>query len=201
MKRNTREEIEEIAARLKGSNGERTAAIAELCTAFEPLVQSMAARYCQPVIEAEQDELEQEARVGLLEAINTFDRSKGAFAAHAQWRIRSALSSYVQRLENPTRLPTRLVHALPKLRALMLKIAHTTGGEPAIADLAEGMSLSEQTIAAMLAYDNGAMPLNIECRNGETYSISWEAPLISTFPSAELTPEELLMIKEEKERS
>ena len=186
---------------LKGTDVERRMAVEALCRAFEPLAMSLAVTYYQDDIGTEREDLEQAARLGLVEACTTFDAKKGAaFSSHATWRIRSALSSYVQRLENPTRLPTWLMHTLPKLRKLATTMANELGREATVAEIAVRMKLKVEVVEAMLAYISGPTPLNVEMRNGRPDSLLWHEQLVNAIDSGTMTPEEIVMAKERKRR-
>lgn len=199
-KHNSQAYIEELSAQLMSANGDRQAAVASLCLAFEPLVQSLAARYeAQAFVGADREDLEQEARRGLLEACQTFDRNKGAFASHAMWRIRSALSGYVQRLENPVRLPTALVHELPKLRRTIVALSHRLKRDATMDEVSVAMALPMTAITAMLAYEDGGISLmttigNVHSGNGGTATAAY---IIESYESPWLNPEEILLAKEE----
>jgi RNA polymerase primary sigma factor len=193
-------EPEHIAKYIKLLNGsEHDAAVEGLCRAFEPLAVSLASTYYQDDIGTEREDLEQVARLGLVEACITFDPKKGAaFSAHATWRIRSALSSYVQRLENPTRLPTWLMHTLPKLRKMMVKVANELGREPTAMELANRLKLKVEVVEAMLAYISGPTPLNIELRNGSPESLAWHEQMVNAVDGGGMTPEEIIMKREKR---
>lgn len=181
---------------------EREAAVAGLCLAFESLVKSLAARYWQPVIGAEYEELEQEARCGLVEACATYDEERGTFQAHAMWCMRSTLAGYTQRLENPTRLPTGLLHKRSLLRRTQEKLTCQLKREPTIDELSSEMGVSVSTIESMLAYESGPITLDAPRRltgrwgkNPYESRISW----VEEYQADSLTPEEELIAMEEIE--
>lgn len=133
--------------------------IAQLCKIFDPLVKASAIAYQQHVSGAEREELEQVARVGLLEACVSYappekDRG-GLFATHAHWCVRNALSKYVESLVNPVSLAAWLVRRLPKMRKMTTRLAQQLLREPTIEELAEAMNMKTTAIAVMLAYDEG----------------------------------------------
>jgi DNA-directed RNA polymerase sigma subunit (sigma70/sigma32) len=197
--RNSREYIATLEVRLK-KPAERTGAIAALCEAFEPLVLTMARRYIQPIVGAEVEELEQQARLGLLEACETFDRRKGAFSAHAMWGIRSYLSRYVQRLECPTRFPTKLMHQLPTLHAAEAWLGQKLMREATLEELSGATGIPEGTVAALLVFTEGPVQLDLTIRevtddaHGSGGGVTPDDRLLV---SPTLTPEELLIAREE----
>jgi DNA-directed RNA polymerase specialized sigma subunit len=180
--RNSIEDIEKLSRQLR-FKAKKKAAIDQLCAAFEPLVQSFVPKYLQKLPGAEREELEQVARLGLLEACHTFDRRKGAFVTHAQWSIRGALARYSGKLENPVRLPYTLTFYLPKLRRAMVKLGHELGREPTIGELAKAVGKTEVAVRELLAYDAGPMHLN----RGE---------LVDDLTTA-MSPEDELILREE----
>lgn len=169
--------------------------IEALCEYYEPLVRSMAQRYRQS---AEVEEMEQVARLALVEACISFDpkrwkrRKDGLgrlFSQHAVWCIRHALSEYVRSLPNPVRLPSVLANRLPKMRRETVRLAHELGREPTREEIAEAAGPHQyqnraEAIALMLAYDDG-LPVSFDIENGER--------IRSPLP----TPEEIVIAKEE----
>lgn len=138
----------------------RQQAMAALCALFEPLVKANARSYRQHVLGAELGDLEQVARVGLLEACQTYEWNKGAFPTHVMWSIRNALSKYVETLGNPVRAPAWIVRRLPKLRRFIVLMGHELLREPTRDELAMRMKMPLTAIEAMLAYDDGPHQLS-----------------------------------------
>jgi DNA-directed RNA polymerase specialized sigma subunit len=144
--------------------GVRSAAIARLCELFDPLAKSLARGYQQDVIGGDYEELEQVARVGLLEAIQTFRPKRGAFPSHAMWSIRNALSKYVETLGNPIVLPAWMIRRLPKMKRAFRQLAQELLREPTTEEVAVRMKMPLRAINAMLTYNDGAgeMPQEID---------------------------------------
>jgi DNA-directed RNA polymerase specialized sigma subunit len=185
LRRNTIAEIDALLKLLRSRNkAKHDAGVAGLCTAFEPLIRSLVPKYEQPVSGSEPEDLEQVARLGLLEACKTFTRSKGAFPTHATWCIRHALSLYVASLGNPVRMPTTHSLRLSKLRRAAVKFAQEFGHEATAEELSEAMKLPIEVILTMLAYDVGPRPLDAD---------AW----VEQFPSDVPSPEMLVMVHEE----
>jgi DNA-directed RNA polymerase specialized sigma subunit len=183
-----RNSIAEIDALLKlmrsRDKTKHDAGVAGLCAAFEPLIRSLVPKYEQPVLGSEPEDLEQVARVGLLEACKTFTRSKGAFPTHATWCIRHALSLYVAGLGNPVRLPTKQSLRLSKLRRAAVKFAQEVGHEATPEELSKVMKLPIEVILSMLAYDAGPMVLDM-------------SHFHERFPSDLPSPDALMIAQEE----
>jgi DNA-directed RNA polymerase specialized sigma subunit len=142
----------------------RLVTIARICELFDPLVKTQARSYQHHVgtISSDLCDLEQVARMGLLEAIKTFRPRRGAFPTHAMWTIRNALSKYVEAVASPVRLPAWMVRRLPKLGRTQSRLAHVLGREPTRAELATALHLPENAIDAMRLYAEGPMPLPYE---------------------------------------
>ena len=140
----------------------RAATIARLCVLFDPLVKNQAKVYRQHVIGGGVEDLEQVARIGLLEAIASFRPERGAFPVHAMWSIRNALSKYVEGLGNPVALPAWLIRRVPKLRRLTIRLTQELLREPTHDELASAMGMPREAIDAMLIYQEGPRPLPIE---------------------------------------
>lgn len=170
----------------------RDAATAQLCEQFEPLACKMAKRYCQWL--EQREELEQVARLGLVEACRTFDLTRwkkhknGAehlFARHATWCVRHALAEHLANEPNPVRLPSTVIRRLPKLRRVIVQLSHQLGREPTFEEIVATEVIPKAThkdtasiIIHMLAYDTMQIPAEDEMA-AET-----------------LTPEEILLAKE-----
>lgn len=138
----------------------RVRAIEQLCRMFEPLVKSQAKVYRQSVIGAEREDLEQTARVGLLVACQTFNPRKGAFASHAMWCVRDALSKHIEGLGNPVRLPAWMIRRLPKLRRTIMILAHELLRPPLQAEIAARMKIPIHAVETLLAYEAGPIEYN-----------------------------------------
>ncbi len=170
-------------------------AVAAIVTAFEPLVQTLAARYWQPVPSAEIQDLEQVARIGLVIACQSFDRAKGAFPTHATWCMRHELAQHVTTLQNPVRIPMHIARGLPKLRRLVVQLSHDLQRRPTLDELAAAMRVSTTTIRVMLVHDWGGASLNAERARDQSLHARKTA-WIEDFPSTAPTPEDILIAKE-----
>ena len=180
----------------------------------------MAMRYRQSVLGGEREELEQVARLAMVEACSTFDtkrwkRGKDGlerlFAKHAVWRIRHALAEYVRSLANPVRLPGVIMDKLPLLRREQCRLANALQREPTVEELAKAVGMpngkyqcnSVAMIAAMLEYERSPIALNETRYKQERgpatmHNPAQNAMLIESFPSPNPTPEEALLAKEER---
>jgi DNA-directed RNA polymerase specialized sigma subunit len=155
-KANSQAYVEALAAQLPAPD-----AVAALVAAFENLVHAQAVRYWQPVVNGDLEDLEQVARMGMLEACRTFDATRGAFPTHAKWCIRHALFNYVRKLGSPVRLRDALMTKLSRLRRVQQQLESEQRRDPTMDELAARMGLLPADIEAMLAYDAGPVALNV----------------------------------------
>lgn len=151
----TGEWVKPIKAAKSPRRPTRRRAVDAICLLFEPLVKAQARAYRQHVFGAELEDLEQVARVGLLDAVASYNAKKGPLPTHVVWSIRNALSKYVETLGNPVKAPAWMVRRLPKLRRLVVVMAHELLREPTREELATRMKLNVQAIESMQAFDAG----------------------------------------------
>lgn len=139
-------------------------AIERICVLFDPLVKALARTYRQNVVGGDEEELEQVARVGLLEACKSFRPKRGAFPSHAMWSIRNALSKHVETLGNPVVLPAWMIRRLSKMKRAILTLTQELQREPTTEEIAARMKMPLRAINAMFAYDEGAgdMPPEVD---------------------------------------
>jgi RNA polymerase sigma-B factor len=168
-----------------------------------PLAESLARRY-QGYGEA-LDDLVQVASIGLLNAIDRFDASRGiTFAAFATPTIVGELKRHFRDRGWSVRVPRRLQENTLKIRRTMPDLAQTLGRSPKVAELAEASGMSEDDVLeaseALLAYSTTSldMPLGDEVTLGETLAATggdieiaeeWAdlAPHIAQLPDRERT--------------
>lgn len=84
--------LENLLALAKEGESE---ARAELCSRFSPLIKKLVSPYQLP-----HDDLEQEARIAILKALDEYNPKKGTFARLAEWRIKDAIER-VLKVEPP----------------------------------------------------------------------------------------------------
>src|SRR3954470_3564538 len=89
---------------------------AELVEAFMPLIASVARAY-RGSPSVERRELMQEGVVGLLQALERYDLSRGTpFWAYASWWVRQAMQQIVAQLTRPMVLSDRALRQLARVR-------------------------------------------------------------------------------------
>lgn len=174
-----REEPELIRGLRARRDDVRAATIQRVCELFDPLVRMLAQNYQHYVPDVEIRDLEQVARVGLLEAIQSFRQQRGAFPTHAMWTIRNALSKYIEATGNPVRLPAWMLRRLAKLSRMQTRLAQRLGREPSRAELAAALRMNESAIDDMRIYNEGPAPLPYEISgipNSDPKTLRWERP-------------------------
>lgn len=209
LRRNTHDERDSALAKaLSSDSAERKAGLELICQMYSPLIETMAARYWQPLLGAEREELLQVARVGLLEAVASFKtkRVNGEavrhFSEHARWCIRHELAEYLASIPNPVKLPSIIARQLSKMRREVAKFRGKYGSEPTVRELSTLVGLSISATEAMLVYDDGPVELDKERSDlaGLMPYFRQNQRLVDNFISPTLTPEEAVLAKELQER-
>src|SRR5438105_12840254 len=101
---------------------------------WEPLARHLAGRYTGA---AEREDLEQVARLALLQAARRFDPARGRpFPAYAIPTILGALRHYLRDQQRAIRIPTRWWDLYRPLQRLREHLAPALGREPTEAELA-----------------------------------------------------------------
>jgi RNA polymerase sigma-B factor len=189
--------------RLFDALGSDPRARTRLVEIHRPLAETLARRY-QGYGES-LDDLVQVASIGLLNAIDRFDPTRGiSFAAFATPTIVGELKRHFRDRGWSVRVPRRLQENTLKIRRTMPDLAQTLGRSPTVAELAEASAMSEDDVLeaseALLAYSATSldMPLGDEVTLGETLADSggdleiaeeWAdlAPHIARLPDRERT--------------
>lgn len=146
-------EEQEIAERLAkwraGSQDETTtaqgkAAQQRLSESNLRLVVSTAKRYAGKL---ELSDLIQEGTIGLMRAVERFDRTRGVkFASYATWWIRQAILRAIFSQARAVRLPVRVQENRTRLSRASLQFAEAHGSLPDTQELAEYLATTPQAI-------------------------------------------------------
>ena len=123
------------------------------------------------------EDLISEGNLGLIEAADTFDPSKGfKFISHAVWHIRKNIFKYLTDNTRHIRLPQSMVNSLSQMRKLEIELIQDLGREPS----------NDELIDAFIKWseDNkGSTPRRINLTSAlkaDTLTISMDAPAPGT---------------------
>jgi RNA polymerase primary sigma factor len=147
-----------LRAARRGDRGAR----ARLLACHLPLVRAVASRYRDYGLPL--DDLVQEGSVGLLEAIDHYDSSRGpTFEPYARFRVRRAIRNALTDQARLIRLPKQVVERRRELRRAEARLL-AAGRRPTPADLAAATGLS---LAAV-----------VEARTAPQAQLSLEQPIL-----------------------
>lgn len=114
-----------------------------------PLVRRLAARYRN--LGLPYDDLVQEGSIGLLDAVDRFDRTRGAaFPTFAYWCIRRSLTHALTQRGHLVRLPKRLIERRTSVAAAARRLGCRNGREPSIQEIAEEMGLAAAEVRGVI---------------------------------------------------
>ena len=150
----TREE--EIAVFKAFNNGENV--INEIINHNLRLVKKIAYKYSSF---AEADDLIQEGSIGLLEAINRYDYTKGfKFSTYATWWIRVYIQRYIQSNGTIIRLPKGAYELKKKIRQYSNKVLLETGIDAKPEDIAKYLNIPIKNVNEILINNGDSVSLN-----------------------------------------
>jgi RNA polymerase sigma-B factor len=143
-----RSDRESATGRLLGAYKTRadTRARDRLVQLYLPLVEALAHRHDRRG--AEHDDLVQAGSIGLLNAIERFDPSRGGeFAAFAVPTIAGEMKRHLRDRTAAVRLPRRLHEASTRLPAAREELTARLGREPSAAELGDALGISGEDLA------------------------------------------------------
>ncbi|CAB1102020.1 unnamed protein product [Ectocarpus sp. CCAP 1310/34] len=144
-----------MAALQEGRKAQRTLA---LC--HQGLVRSVAYRYKQVSRNLSLDDLTQEGNVGLLQAVEKFDPTKGTrFSSYAVFRIKASVLRAIADKDRLVRVPVHAQDAAMRILAASHALQLESGGDvPTDAQLAVALGMPEASVAL---YRKSLLPQNI----------------------------------------
>jgi RNA polymerase sigma factor (sigma-70 family) len=138
--------------------GDRDARAA-LIGASLPLLRRLARRYAGRGVDLV--DLEQDAVVGLLRALERFDPGRGTpFWAYARWWVRQALQQAVAEGSRAVRLPTHVLWDIHEVKETRERLTKERGVEPGVMRIADALGWSAQRIADALHAEEPARSLD-----------------------------------------
>jgi RNA polymerase sigma factor (sigma-70 family) len=130
--------LEELAARAIGGDRDSRA---RLVSASLPLLRRLARRYAGGGVEL--SDLEQDAVVGLLRALERFDPTRGTpFWAYARWWVRQALQQAVGESSRAARIPRHVLWDMHELKEARERLTRERRREPRAIELADALGWS-----------------------------------------------------------
>ncbi len=146
--------IREIFRQIEAGDNNAEYATRLIVEQYEPLVRSIANEYRKSGLSLL--ELRQEGRLGIMAAIEKFDRRRGNnFSACAYWRIRAKISRFVRNNSRTVKIADYAISDGLNLNSLRKKKKAESGVEPSIQDLAEQAGIPVKRAKRSLDAYNG----------------------------------------------
>ena len=123
-----------------------------------PAVRAVAARYCG--LNVPFDDLVQEGCIGLLDAIRTFDPSRGVdFETFSRFQVRCAIRDALTQTSRLVRLPKRVVEQRRAIDRTEAELRAEAGHEPSALEIASVLKLPLDFVMEMRTAPTGWTPL------------------------------------------
>lgn len=115
------------------------------------------------------DDLVQEGSIGLLDAVDRFDRSRGAaFPTFAYWCIRKAVTHALTERGHLVHLPKGLIERRTVVAAVSAGLASRNGREPTAEEIAEDTGLAVAEVREVLQAPMSVVSLDELVRGSDT---------------------------------
>ncbi len=158
-----REEEARLARRIRSGDDE---ALNDLVRANLRFVVSVAKKYQNQGVPL--SDLINEGNLGLIRAAHKFDETKGIkFISYAVWWIRQAILQALAEQSRIVRVPLNRAGALHRIGRRSATLLQELGREPTVGEIAEGLDLSEDEVAAALSMSQAHLSLDAPMTAGE----------------------------------
>jgi RNA polymerase sigma-B factor len=130
---------------------------------WEPLALSIARRMARRFEgTVDREDLEQVARLALLQAARRFDPSRGQFSTFAFPTVAGEIQRYLRDRAPAVSFPRRWFALRSRLRRRAVELAGTAGREPTMSELAERLGMDEGEVARVLSLREFYRPASLD---------------------------------------
>jgi RNA polymerase primary sigma factor len=137
-------DLDLLAVRARTDPDER----AELVRRLLPVMRRWARRYAGRGVTV--DDLTQDAALGLLRAVASYDRARGPFLSWAKIWARQALQQAVAEQSRPFRLPTHVLWDMHELKQARERLAREQASEPSLQRVADALGWNINRVGDVL---------------------------------------------------
>ena len=146
-------ELAQTAADLRGATGRLGQARNDMVEAYQHLVASIARKYRGRGLDV--GDIIQEGNIGLMRAVEKFDRRQGfRFATYATWWIRADLQRAISDQTRTIRLPAPVIGKLVRLGKTRAAAFRSGSAAPSVEELASEVGISADEVSRLMQLHN-----------------------------------------------